>query len=75
MCLLAGTCGTGEAADCTVMLAVPDLAGLAVLVAVTVSAPEAAGAVTSPAEDTVPALTAQVTLGMKLPAPCTVAVH
>jgi hypothetical protein len=51
------TGGTG----CTVTIAVPDLPVSSVLVAVTVTDPAAAGAVSAPLDVIVPALAAQVT--------------
>lgn len=45
------------------------------LVAVTVRLPAAAGAVSRPDEEIVPPVADQVTAELKLPVPCTVAVH
>jgi hypothetical protein len=57
------------------MAAVPDFEVSSVLVAVTVTLAAAAGAVNSPAELMDPPDTLQVTAVLKLPVPCTVALH
>jgi hypothetical protein len=62
-------------ADCTVTDAVPTFVASCVLVAVTVTVAPAAGAVSSPLAFIVPALAAHVTAELKLPVPCTVALH
>ncbi|HEX4311460.1 MAG TPA: hypothetical protein VHZ25_15610 [Acidobacteriaceae bacterium] len=57
------------------MAAVPDFDGSSVLVALTVTLAAAAGAVNSPAELIDPPEADQVTALLKLPVPCTVALH
>ncbi len=60
---------------CTVIIAVPDLVVSCVLVAVTVTDPAEPGAVNNPLPLIVPPLAVQVTAELKLPVPCTVALH
>ncbi len=60
---------------CTITGAVPDFVASCVLVAVTVTLPAEAGAVNNPLELMLPPLALQVTAELKLPVPCTVAVH
>ena len=55
--------------------AVPDLVASSVLAAVTVIDPADAGAVNSPLESIVPPLAVHFTVELKVPVPCTVAVH
>lgn len=57
------------------MVAVPDFVASSVLVAVTVTDPAAPGAVNKPLESIMPPLAVQLTVELKLPVPCTVAVH
>lgn len=64
-----------EALDCTVTVAVPDLVVSWMLVAVTVTLPAVAGAVKTPLALIVPALADHVTAELKLPVPCTAALH
>ncbi len=64
-----------EALDCTVTEAVPDLVVSWVLVAVTVTLPAVDSAVKSPLALIVPALADHVTAELKLPVPCTEALH
>jgi hypothetical protein len=66
---------TEEAAACTVIVASPDTARFCTLVAVTITAPAAAGAVKRPVGLMVPALADHVTEELKLPVPCTFALH
>jgi len=63
--------------DCVaiVIVAVPDLLGSCVLVAVTVADPVESGAVNNPLPVIVPPLAVHVTAELKLPVPCTVALH
>ncbi len=63
--------------DCvaTVIVAVPDLLESCVLVAVTVTDPADPGAVNNPLALIVPPLADQFTVELKLPVPCTVALH
>ena len=63
--------------DCvaTVIVAVPDLLVSSVLVAVTVTEPVEPGAVNSPLALIVPPPADHVTVELKLPVPCTVALH
>jgi hypothetical protein len=67
--------GGGGAACCTVTEAFPVMEGSSVLVAVTVTVWADAGAVSEPLAEMAPALAVQVTAELKLPEPCTVAVH
>jgi hypothetical protein len=60
---------------CTVSVASPEIDGVCTLVAVTIAAPADAGAVKRPVGLTVPTLADQVTDGLKLPVPWTVALH
>ena len=62
-------------AACTVTEAVPDLVVSCVLVAVMVTDPAVAGAVNRPAVLIAPAAADHVTEELKLPVPCTVALH
>jgi hypothetical protein len=59
----------------TVIVARPDLIVSCVLVAVTVTDPAEPGAINSPLPLIVPALAVHVTAELKLPVPCTVALH
>ncbi len=59
----------------TVIVAVPDLLVSCVLVAVTVTDPVEPGAVNNPPLLIVPPLAIHVTVELKLPVPCTVALH
>jgi hypothetical protein len=59
----------------TEIVAVPDLLVSSLLVAVTVTDPVELGAVNNPLPLTVPPLAVHVTAEMKLPVPCTVALH
>ena len=59
----------------TVIEAIPDLVVSCALVAVTFTVPAIAGAVKSPAELMLPPAADQVTTELKLPVPCTVALH
>lgn len=61
--------------DCTVIIAVPDFELSCILVAVTVTAPGEVGAVNNPLDAIVPELVDHVTAELKLPVPCTDAVH
>jgi hypothetical protein len=63
------------AAVCTVMAAVPDFVVSCVLVAVTVTVPPVIGAVKSPTVLIAPDAADHVTVELKLPVPCTVALH
>lgn len=63
------------AADFTVIVAVPDLVVSSVLIAVTVTDPVEPGAVNNPLPLIVPPLALHVTVELKLPVPCTVALH
>lgn len=63
------------AADFTVTVAVPDLVVSCVLVAVTVTDPAELGAVNNPLPLIVPPLAVHFTAELKLPVPCTVALH
>jgi len=65
----------GEVVDCTATEAAPDFVVSSELVAVTVRFPAEAGAVKSPLELMVPPLVDHFTVVLKLPVPCTVAVH
>jgi hypothetical protein len=65
----------GGGVDCTVTDAVPDFVVSCVLVAFTVTVPATAGAVKAPFALIPPAPADQVTAELKLPVPCTVAVH
>lgn len=67
--MLCGVCA------CTVIVAVPIFVVSSVLVAVTVIEPVDAGAVKSPLESIVPPLAVHFTAELKLPVPCTVALH
>ena len=69
MCLLWAVC------NCTVTEAVPDLVVSCALVAVTVTEPAAPGAVKTPAALMLPDAADHVTAELKLPVPCTVALH
>lgn len=64
-----------DAAACTVTDAVADLVVSCVLVAVMVTDPAVAGAANSPAVLMAPAAADHVTAELKLPVPCTVALH
>jgi len=59
----------------TVIVAVPNLLVSCVLVAVTVTDPVEPGAVNNPLPLIVPPLAVHVTAELKLPVPCTVALH
>jgi hypothetical protein len=59
----------------TLIVAVPDLLVSCVLVAVTVTDPVELGAVNNPLPLIVPPLAVHVTAELKLPVPCTVALH
>jgi hypothetical protein len=59
----------------TAMIALADLVGSCVLVAVTVAVPAEAGAVKTPAAFTVPLVADQATAELYVPVPFTVAVH
>jgi hypothetical protein len=63
------------AAAFTAIVAVPVLLVSSVLVAVTVTDPAELGAVNNPLPLIVPPLAVHVTVELKLPVPCTVAVH
>jgi hypothetical protein len=62
-------------AACTVTVASPDTVGLCTLVAVTIKAPAAAGAVKRPVGLIAPEFADHVTDGLKVPVPCTFAPH
>lgn len=64
-----------DAAACTFTVDVPDFVASCLLVAVTVTLPDDPGAVKSPPELIVPPLAVHCTAVLKLPVPCTCAVH
>jgi len=65
----------GGGCACTVTVALPDFVESCALVAVTVTMAAEPCAVNSPLELTAPALAVHVTAELKLPVPCTVALH